>query len=324
MIWLQHLIDNEDTPINLPIWRTKKPARLVQNYITAENLRAKATPGLEDVTEIGRLQFRGRFKAGMDESHGAFVVDNNSRETFETWEACVAEGVRTRIVEKEMPERIQTLHDESLTEGRDVLKSADPREKKQWLAKDGADWSGAFGHDPKAYMDKHGRKRREPGTEEPLHDPIQPDFDEDEDEDDDDDDDAATEDLGMQVGDNMGNAARPSSSGSPNSKRGIASMDTGRNSNVTQDTNGRPSADSTGTGKTQGPNGVSKTSTMSSKEINKQNKRSEERHHRGLMQWKPARNAKFAKDEAVIGLRGLKNRVTGGLDGRKPDVETEA
>jgi len=33
------------------------------------------------------------------------------------------------------------------------------------------------------------------------------------------------------------------------------------------------------------------------------------------MQWKPARNAKFAKDEAKIGLAKLKKKVTGGLDG---------
>jgi hypothetical protein len=40
------------------------------------------------------------------------------------------------------------------------------------------------------------------------------------------------------------------------------------------------------------------------------------------MQWKPARNAKFAKDEAKIGLAKLKKKVTGGLDGRQPGVET--
>jgi hypothetical protein len=40
------------------------------------------------------------------------------------------------------------------------------------------------------------------------------------------------------------------------------------------------------------------------------------------MQWKPARNAKFAKDEAKIGLSKLKKRVTGSLDGRQPGVET--
>lgn len=40
------------------------------------------------------------------------------------------------------------------------------------------------------------------------------------------------------------------------------------------------------------------------------------------MQWKPARNAKFAMDEGKIGLKKLKSKVTGGLDGRQPGVET--
>lgn len=45
------------------------------------------------------------------------------------------------------------------------------------------------------------------------------------------------------------------------------------------------------------------------------------RRHRGLMQWRPMRNAQFAKDEAKFALR--KVRKLGALDGRQPDVETE-
>jgi hypothetical protein len=41
------------------------------------------------------------------------------------------------------------------------------------------------------------------------------------------------------------------------------------------------------------------------------------------MQWKPARNVKFATDEGLIGVRKLKHKLTGGLEGRKPGVETE-
>jgi len=87
-IWLQHLTDNEETPIDIPIWKTSNGARLVQNYITERNWKAKEVPGLQDLEEVGRLQFRARFKAGTDESHRHFVTDNDSRETFETWEAC--------------------------------------------------------------------------------------------------------------------------------------------------------------------------------------------------------------------------------------------
>ncbi|ORY11628.1 hypothetical protein BCR34DRAFT_624727 [Clohesyomyces aquaticus] len=273
-IWLQHFIDNEDQDINIPIWQTASPARITQNYITEDNCHKE--PGLDDLNEVGRLQFRARFKAGTDETHRAFIVDNESRETFETWECCFTEGVRHRKVEKELPERIQQLHEQSLTEGRDILKQADESEKQKWLSKEGEDWSGAFGHDPKAYMDTKGKKRREPGVEEPLHDPFHPSDDEDND-DDDDEDESSSEDLGIQdaTNTNDGSSDRMSSSGSP-----------------------------------------------SSKDTKKLNKRTEERKQRGLMQWKPARNAKFAKDQSKIGLAKLKKKLTGGMEGRQPGVET--
>ena len=296
VIWLHHLIDNEDTPINIPIWTTSAPARVTQNYITEQNCHNE--PGLDDLKEVGRLQFRGRFKAGMDESHEAFVSDNDSRETYETWEACLAEGVRQRKVEKELPDTVQQLHDQSLTEGRDVLQAADEGEKKQWLDKSGTNWSGAFGQDPAAWLDSRGRKKREPGAEEPLRDPYHPgqnvngvegDIDEDEDESDDD----SSDDLGIQDADTVGDASQMSGGG------GGAGQ-------------ARKSADTSKTGD----------STYSNGDANKQNKRTEERKQRGMMQWKPMRNMKFAKDESKIGLKKLKSKVTGGLDGRQPGVET--
>ena len=293
IIWLQNLIDNEDTPISIPIWKTKNGLRLTQNYIIEENVPAKETPGLEDLQEIGRLQFRGRFKSGMDESHEHFVTDNNTRETYETWEACLTEGVRQKIVEKELPDKVQQLHDESLTEGRDVLKNADPQEKQRWLTKDGTDWSGAFSHDPKAYMDSKGQKRREPGAEAPIHDPYNPSSDDDTDGD----EDSLSRrcnDLGVQD---------------------ALKLDRRSNGPLVDDSRISTASESTD---------AHRNSNLSTADINKQNKRTEERKHRGLMQWKPARNAKFAKDEGIIGFRKLKNKMTGSMEGRKPDVETEA
>jgi hypothetical protein len=281
--WLHHLIDNEDSPIDIPIWTTASPSILTQNYITEDNW--KTQPGLEDLQEVGRIKFNGRFKAGTDETHEAFIVDNDSRETFETWEACLAEGVRDRQVSPTVPEHVREQHEKSLTEGRDVLKNMDPAEQEKWIAKDGQDWSGAFGEDPMAYMDSRGRKRREPGADKPLHDPIQPSFD---DAGDDDDISTSDEDLGIQDADNLENTARPSGE-----------------TNQTNDT-----ISST----------ASRTDSIWSEE--RQNKRTESRKGRGLMQWKPARNVKFAKDEGLIGARKLKNKLTGGLEGRKPGVET--
>jgi len=300
VIWLQHLIDNEDTPINIPIWRTSMGSRLTQNYITEHNARANDLPGLEDLKEVGRLQFRARFKAGMDESHERFVSDNNSRETYETWEACLAEGVRTRIARADMPEKIQKLHDESLTEGRDVLKSADNEEKKKWLSRDGTDWSGAFGHDPKAYM-SNGQKKREPGAEPPLHDPVNPSSDDD---DDDSGDDASSDDLGIKDGNNMNHSTFSTNhSGSR------------RHDETSSTANGTANGDGDDRSSMQG--------SQYGANVNKQNKRTEQRKQRGIMQWKPARNLKFAKDEGVLGLRKIKAKITGGLNGRQPGVESE-
>jgi hypothetical protein len=254
--------------------------RLTQNYITEENIRAKEVPGLEDLEEVGRLQFRGQFKAGTDESHRQFIVNDDTRETYETWEACLAEGVRTRQVEPEVPSRVATLHEQSLTEGRDILDKADPEEKKKWLARDGQDWSGAFGENPKAYVDSNGKMRAEPGKDAPVHDPIDPS--DNDDHLDDDDSDSDSDDLGVKDASNTDHGALSA---------------------------GRPSADGSG---------------VNGKEARELNKRSEKRKHRGLLQWKPMRNADFAKDQTKFSLRRVKNKLTGGLTGREPDVETEA
>lgn len=254
VIWLHHLVDNEVSAINIPIWTTKNGARLTQNYITEENLRAKETPGLEDLEEIGRLHFRCQFKPGLDEDHEKYVVDNDSRETYETWEACLAEGVRERRVSSELPPTIQELHEKSLTEGRDVLAQADSEERKRWLAKDGQDWSGAFTHDPKAYLDSTGRKRAEPGAQKPVHDPHVPGSDDDEIEDNDYSDDSSDDD----------------------------SDDLGIKDATSETTVDGDSA----------ANGGLK-NEASKEDVNKANKKSERRKHRGLRQWKPVRVSRF-------------------------------
>ena len=324
LVWLQNFIDNEDTPVDVPIWTTKNSARLTQNFITEDYLKSVGPiEGLEDLQEVGRLQFHGRFKAGMDETHEQFISDNNTRETYETWEACLAEGVRGKIVEKQVPEVVQQLHDESLVEARDALKHADEREKRKWLTKTGTDWSGAFGHDPKAYVNTaSGQKKREPGAEEPLHDPYNPSSDED-------DDDDSDSDLGIVDASNMSPAARARGGSNTHNNHSHNSNSKANNNNShnippfdPEHAHGQRNVDAT-----QDNASINKSTIADSNvedgDINRQNKRTEERRHRGLMQWKPARNAKFAKDEAKIGIRKLKNKLVGGLNGRQPDVETE-
>lgn len=291
VFWLHTLVDNDPTDLDIPIYKTKAPDRLTQNYITPEILKQETLPGLEDLEEVGRLQFSGVFRAGMDDSHEAFVMDNSSRETYETWECCRAEGVRSNKVEKELPERVQTLHEESLTQGRDILKETDPAEKQKWLSKTGTDWSGAFGDDPAAFMDTSGKKRREPGAEPPLADHER--------------------EVDGQETDNTANDGNDSDS---SSDLGIQDAEHGRKSSQTD--RSMESGWTAGTSETNDTN-------MSQKDINKQNKKTEERKQRGLMQWKPARNLRFAKNEGIIGMRKVKNKITGGLEGRQPGVETE-
>lgn len=328
VLWLQHLIDNEDTSIDVPIWSTKKGVRLTQNYITETNWKAKEVPGLEDLTEIGRLRFHGRFSPGIDESHERFVVDNNSRETFETWEACAAEGVRTRDVVAEVPEEVEALHEKSLVAGRDVLKHADPRERKRWIDKQGVDWSGAFGDDPRAYTDNKGRKIAEPGRDQPPHDPVVPPPVEAQ---------APGTSQFKEIGESETEHQRESGQNNDQDRDHGQETDSTNDSDedshprpsITTNTTGTTGTGTTGTGTTSTTNGHNSNSNSSNgngkvdKQTKKSNKRSEERQQRGLMQWKPARNAVFARDEAKFALRKVRNHLGGDLTGREPDIETE-
>lgn len=258
-VWLQDLVDLEDKDFDIPIWRCNNGLRLSQNYITEANYRE--VPDLR-IEEIGRLRFRGRFKPGTDRDHLKFVSDNASRETIETWEACYAEGVRKEYVEGEIPPTIQKLHDASLTQGRDVLAQADEKDKEKWLARDGTDWSGAFGKDP-AEM----RAANANGDDE----------DADEDADDDDDDDSTeSSNVDLGVTDATTDPA-PTSSVTSNGH----SLDTPRES-VDSGAPGSPlSPQST---KSTVSNKSSKNPMKKYKEY-KERSRDLHRQHRGLMQW---------------------------------------
>ncbi len=154
-VWLQELVDLEEKSFDIPIWRCNNGLRLSQNYITEAN--CQTVPDIK-IEEIGRLRFRGRFKPGTDRDHLRFVSDNDSRETIESWEACFAEGVRSESVSfAEVPPLVAKLHEESLTHGRDVLAQASDEDKQKWLAKDGTDWTGAFGKEPQELLAEHRR-----------------------------------------------------------------------------------------------------------------------------------------------------------------------
>ncbi|KAI1506323.1 hypothetical protein F5X99DRAFT_130921 [Biscogniauxia marginata] len=290
-IWLQGLVDSDEKDFDIPILKCNNPMRLSQNFITPENF--KSIPDIQ-IEEVGRLQFRGRFKAGTDRDHLRFVSDNDSRETIETWEACFAEGVRKEEVSSELPPNIRKLHDASLTQGRDVLASIPEEDKERWLSKNGEDWSSAFGDDPTKYMngeraeDEDDQYDSEDSSEEPgsprqhiKH---------------------ASTDLGIQDG---SNADITDANGDHGSSLTVSS------------TNG------TATSSSSAASSKSKSSKNPIKQYKDYKTRSRDLHrqHRGLMQWKPMRNVQFARDEALYAMR----RVTkvGSLSGRQPDVETE-
>ncbi|KAF4916879.1 Meiotically up-regulated gene 190 protein [Colletotrichum viniferum] len=216
-LWLQSLPDQEEQDFDIPIWKCDKGLRLSQNYITEDNY--KDIPDIE-IEEIGRLKFRGRFSTGTDRDHIKFVTSNDSRETIETWEACFAEGVRGEEVTPEVPPAVQKLHDESLTHGRDVLAQANPKEKEKWMAKDGTDWSGAFGKDPTALMD---------GEQEDLNDESRDTFDSD--------DDSSDVDLGLtDASTNQGSTNQ----GSDDARKSVDSTNSDASSSVSKKNSNGP------------------------------------------------------------------------------------
>ncbi|KAL7930528.1 hypothetical protein V8C35DRAFT_160021 [Trichoderma chlorosporum] len=287
-LWLLELVDNEEKEFDIPLWKCNNSTRLSQNYITQDNFTS--IPDL-DIQEIGRVRFRARFSAGTDLDHIKFVTDNDSRETIETWEACYAEGVRQLEVQPEIPELTQKLHDESLTQGRDVLAQADEKEKDRWLAKDGTDWTGAFGQAPQNSMAQPMSSADTNG-----HEHFEVDTDEDEDEDAEDGDRA----MGMRRTETDPTYGSAPSEGSDERH----SLDSRTSAT---------SKKSTGSTGSKNPIRAYKNYKDKSRDLH--------RKQRGLMQWLPMRNARFAKNEAKFAVQRVKRM--GSLAGRKPDVESE-
>lgn len=292
VVHLHDLIDNTDEPINIPIWKTNLPVRLTQNYITQDNF--KSIPDIQ-IEEVGRLQFRGRFKAGTDEDHAHFVSDNDSRETQETWEVCRAEGIRSRIVTSELSPATKQLHEQSLTKGRDVISEADEGEKEKWFSKDGTDWSGAFGQNPSQYAAQNELRNNS---------------------------------HAHTASGDMTHSHQRSTSGDTYLTYATYSDSEESDLGLRDATNSR-SNDASGAGAAEDDEISSPGRTGSSQSSNpikqyqayKENSKALHREQRGLMQWKPMRNLQFAKDEAKFAMRKVRNKGT--LTGRKPDVETE-
>ncbi|EEP80240.1 conserved hypothetical protein [Uncinocarpus reesii 1704] len=283
LIWLQDIPDNEEFALDVPIWTTKNSQRLTQNYITEDNWEQKREPGLEDLAIAGRLQLSCRFAPGLSDAHERLIADNNLRETYESWEACIAEGVRKRQVSADVPENIRQLHNKSLISERDVLQhnpAEGAEDQEQWFKDHGLDWSMAFGDNPHALADFS----QVPGDQSDT----------------------------ASIGDQEENTPQHSKGEPVNQADGDQHTEEDMHEIESMTTN------------TNSHSGDFETREDRRQRVgNKQNKRTEKRKLRGSMQWAPARNAAFVKDEATFALKKVKNKVTGGLTGREPDIETE-
>lgn len=108
--WLCDLVDNTETALNLPVYKTPMPKQMTQNYISNIERDKIASD------KIGTVKLTVRFKMGMDDSHQQWIKTNSDRETYESWQCSVAEGYRTRIVKRETPGVVKDLvKDEKVT-----------------------------------------------------------------------------------------------------------------------------------------------------------------------------------------------------------------
>jgi len=184
ILWLPTVVDNETLDFKLPIYKSGNFKRLAQNVIPEPEKEKDVK-----VERVGYLEFKGRFKTGLDDDHGKFLLDNDHRETLETYQACVANGLRGDIVKREVGPTVEKLAMDAYGEPPDGDSDSDvddpaaatakstgiysnggpgvdtdaSRGSGEALrdpnAKDNEDWSKAFGDDPSALLrDKEGRR----------------------------------------------------------------------------------------------------------------------------------------------------------------------
>lgn len=316
ILWLQNLIDNDNSSVDIPIWKAKNADRLTQNYITEENWEEKRSPGLEDLTQVGRLQFTGRFLPGLDEAHQSIIYDNSSRETYEAWEECVAEGVRSRSVSIDVPDAVKELHRNSLFQQRDVFRQVNPEDRKRLLDNnDELDFSSLFGDDTGS-MNPEASVRANQGVSRNT-DSAEPE--------------SEIHDSGVSLAEPVDNNKKTDDNGESQPSRPVShgarvddSVRTGVQNGGEEQRDNEHSSIVTESAATAATAPETETPEEREERIGKEaNKRSEHRKQRGVMQWRRARNASFVKDETSYAMKKVKRKFLGDLRGREPDIETE-
>lgn len=87
VLWLYRLNDNEEQTFTLPIYKTNNPNRLTQNVVSEPD----DTMALE---KVGEVTFKGRFSAGLDESHEEFLAkgSHDHWSAYQSWVAAKKSG----------------------------------------------------------------------------------------------------------------------------------------------------------------------------------------------------------------------------------------
>jgi hypothetical protein len=117
--WLCDLVDNTETALSLPVYKTPMPKQMTQNYIS--NIERDKF----ESEKIGIIKLTVRFKMGMDDSHYHWVKTNDENETYESWQCSVAEGYRTRIVKRETSDTVKDLAKNGKVDGPNMKLDAD-------------------------------------------------------------------------------------------------------------------------------------------------------------------------------------------------------
>lgn len=112
--WMTDLVDNVETALELPVYRTPMAKQMTQNYIS--NIEQSKI----DANKVGTIRLTIRFKMGMDDSHKQWMKTDFDRETYESWECTVAEGYRNRIVKRETPDAVKTMVSAGKVDGSDM------------------------------------------------------------------------------------------------------------------------------------------------------------------------------------------------------------
>jgi hypothetical protein len=117
--WLSDIVDNVETVLTLPVYKTPMPKQMMQNYIS--DIQKSEL----EADKIATIKLTVRFKMGMDDSHKQWLKTNDDRETYESWQCSVAEGYRTRIVKRETPQTVKELIDAGKVDGPNVQLNAE-------------------------------------------------------------------------------------------------------------------------------------------------------------------------------------------------------